>query len=88
MKANSDKCHLITNQQISMNLKIGNINNEKSTCEKPRGIMVDNKLNFDEHLDRIITKANHKVSALFRTFTFMDLPKKTHFNELIFYASI
>ena len=44
MKANSDKCHLIkchlikchliTGEQSYMNLKIVNVNNENSTCEK------------------------------------------------------
>ena len=31
IKANSDKCHLITSKQSCMNLKIGNINIENST---------------------------------------------------------
>ena len=37
-----------------MNLKIENINIENSTCEKLLGVKVDYKLNFNEHLDRII----------------------------------
>ena len=38
MKANNDKCHLITSKQSCMNLKIGNINIENSTCEKLLGV--------------------------------------------------
>ena len=34
MKANSDKCHLITSKQSCINLKIGNINIKNSACEK------------------------------------------------------
>ena len=34
MKVNSDKCHFITSKQSCMNLKIGNINIENSTCQK------------------------------------------------------
>ena len=34
MKANSDKCHLITNKQSCVNLNIGSINIENSTCQK------------------------------------------------------
>ena len=71
----SKQCHLVTNEQISLNLKIENTNSQNGACEKPRGIMVDNKPNFDEHLDRIIKKTNHKVNPFIRTFTFMDLPK-------------
>ena len=59
-----------------MNLKIGNINIENSTCEKLLGVKVDKKLNFNEHLDGIIKKASRKVSTLSRIFPFMDLPKR------------
>ena len=59
-----------------MNLKIGNINTENSACEKLLGVKVDNKLNFNEHLDRIIKKASRKVSTLSRIFPFMDLTKR------------
>ena len=34
VKANSDKCHRIASKQSCMNLKIGNINIENSTCEQ------------------------------------------------------
>ena len=44
IKANSNKCHLITSKQICMKLKIGNINIENSTCEKVLGVKIDNKL--------------------------------------------
>ena len=50
MKANSDKCHLITSKLSCMNLKIRDINIENSTCEKLLDINVGNKLNFNEHL--------------------------------------
>ena len=61
----------------SKNLKIEDIINiENSTCEKLLGIKVDNKLNFNEHLDGIIKKASRKVSALSRIFPFMDLTKR------------
>ena len=55
-----------------MNLKIGNINIENSACEKLLGVKVDNKLNFNKHLDRIIKKASRKVSTLSRIFPLMN----------------
>ena len=76
MKADSDKCHLIASKQSCMNLKIGNINIENSTCAKLLGVKLDNKLNFNEHLGGIIKKASRKVSALSRVFPFMDLTKR------------
>ena len=56
MKANSDKCQLITRKQSCINLKIGNINIKNSTCEKLLGVKIDNKLNVNEHLDGIIKR--------------------------------
>ena len=71
MKANNYKCNLITNKQSCMQLKIGKINIENSTCEKLLKVTVDSKLNFNERLDGIIEKASRKVSALYRIFSFM-----------------
>ena len=84
MKANSNKCHLITSKQSCIILKIGKINIENSTCEKQLGVKVDNKLNFNEHLDGIIKKAGRKVSALSRIFPFMDLTKRRFLMNSIF----
>ena len=76
MKENRDKCRLITSKRSCRNLKIGNINIENSTCKKLLGVKVDNKLNFNEHLDEIIEKTSRKVRALSRIFPFMDLTKR------------
>ena len=84
MKANSDKCHLITSKLSCMNLKIGDINIENSTCQKLLGIKVDNKLNFNEHLDGIIKKASRKVSASSRIFPFVELMKRRFLMNSIF----
>ena len=46
----------LSHQQICVNLKIGNMHIKNSTCEKFLGFKLDNKLNFNEHLDGIIEK--------------------------------
>ena len=61
MKASSYKSGLIISNYFYMNLKLRNINIEKSTCEKLPGVKVDTKL-----LDEIIKKTNPRVSALFK----------------------
>ena len=71
MKANSNKCHLITNKQSCMNLNIRNINTEKLLR-----VQVHNKLNFNEHLDGMIKKASRKVGTFSWIFPFMDLKKE------------
>ena len=61
MKASSYKSHLIISNRFCMNLKLRNINIEKSTCEQLPGVKVDSKL-----LDEIIKKTSPKVSALLK----------------------
>ena len=66
-----------------MNLRIRNKNIENSTCEKvPQRL--DNKLNFNEHLDEIIKKASRKFSALSWNFPFMGLTKRCVLLNLFF----
>ena len=69
MKANSNKCHLNTNKQSCMNLKIGNKNIENSTCEKLLAGKVDNILNFIKNVNGIVKKASCKSSALYLGFS-------------------
>ena len=88
IKANSDKCHLITSKQSCMNLIIGNINIENSACEKLLGVNIDNKLNFIEHLDRIIKKASRKTSPLPKVFSFMDLTKRSFLMNSFFTSQL
>ena len=88
IKANSDKCHLITSKQSCMNLKTGNINIENSACKKLLGVNIDNKLNFIEHLDRIIKKASRKTSPLPKVFSFMDLTKRSFLMNSFFTSQL
>ena len=84
MKANINKCHLITSKQSCMNVKGGNINIGNSTFEKLLGVKVVNKLNFNEHLDGIIKKTSRKVRVLPRIFSFMDLTKRQFLMDSFF----
>ena len=64
MKVNPDKFHLLFSDRYQVD-----ICNEKlsNTCsEKLLGIKIDNKLTFEEHIDRLCKKASQKVSALAR----------------------
>ena len=88
IKANSDKCHLITSKQSCMNLKTGNINIENGACKKLLGVNIDNKLNFIEHLDRIIKKASRKTSPLPKVFSFMDLTKRSFLMNSFFTSQL
>ena len=76
MKANISKCHLLVNikDEVVINLEETEIKN--SEYEKLLGIKVDTKLNLNEHLNDIISKASRKVNALSRVVPYMSLSKK------------
>ena len=40
------------------------------------GVIIDNKLSFDSHIDRICKKVGQKLSALSRISAFTDLNKR------------
>ena len=56
-------------------MHIGHFEIKSTSCEKLLGIMVDSRLNFNQHLDGIIKKASHKINALSRITTFINISK-------------
>ena len=81
MKANINKCHLLVNKKDEVIIKLGKTEIRNSEYEKLLGIKVDTKLNFNEHLNDIISKASHKVNALSRVAPYMNLSKKILMNS-------
>ena len=69
MKANPDKCHLLTSSSDKVNICMNNYNIKSSKYEKRSGIKIDNKLNFNTQVDEICKKAGQNLNALSR-FTF------------------
>ena len=51
MKKSSDKCHLITSSSDEVNTCVKSYNTKSSRFEKSLGIKIDNKLNFNNHID-------------------------------------
>ena len=45
---------------------------EMSKCEKDLGVYIDNKLDFEKHIDEKIKKANKVLAIIRKTFTHMD----------------
>ena len=76
MKANRDKCHLLTSSMTptSINIKGHIINNSK--FEKLLGVTFDCKLNFNVHLDHVLAKAGQKVHVLARIAPYMNISKR------------
>ena len=70
MKSNADKCHLLVSTNNAINIKIGNIDANNSTCEKLLGVK------FDYHISELCKKASRKIHALARVTPYMDISKK------------
>ena len=75
MKANPDKCHSLTTSSDKVSICVDNYNIKSSKCEKPLSIKIDNKLNFNTHVDEIFKKAGQKLNALSKVTPYMDLSK-------------
>ena len=77
MKANPDKCYLLTSITASIAIKIKDNEILNSEGEKLLGVTIDNKLNFNNnHLQKILKKANQKVHVLGRITPNMSIPKR------------
>ena len=64
MKANADKCHLLVNSEEKVCTKIGHYDIESSEQQKLLGVLIDNKLTFDKHIDNLCTRASQKLNTL------------------------
>ena len=76
MKANHDKCHLLLSTQEEANIQIANTTKKCSQSGKTLGIILDNQLKFDKHVENICQKASKKLNALARVTNYMELPKR------------
>ena len=76
MKANHDKCHLLTSMLTPTSIKIKDYIIKNSDNEKLLGVTVDANLNFNYHLENILKKASKKVHVLAIITPYMSIPKR------------
>ena len=76
MKANPDKCRLRMSSTDSIVIKIKDNKILNIESEKLLGVTIDNKLNFNNHLQKILKIANQKVHVLERIKPYMSIPKR------------
>ena len=76
MKANISNCYFLVNKKDKVIIRIGDTEIKNREHEKLLGIKVDTKLNFDENLNNIISKASHIFNALSRVMPYMHLCEK------------
>ena len=69
----TDKCHFMTlgTPNTLPDFKCKNITMKNSASEKLLGVIIDNKLDFTEHLNTVCKEANLKLHALNRISRFL-----------------
>ena len=83
MKANPSKFQLISFGNSTLtDISVGNTVIQTSSCIKYLGVLVDNKLSFNDHVCHIKSKASKQVNALLRLSSNLDKDVK-----LILYRS-
>ena len=60
MKANPDKCHILTSSSDKVSICVNNYNIRSSKCGKRLGIKIDKKLKFNIHVDEICKKVENR----------------------------
>ena len=88
MKANISKYHCLVNKNDKVVINLGEVEIKNNENEKLLRIKCDTKLNFNEHLNDIISKLSHKINALSRVVPLMGLSKKRLLMNPIFQLTI
>ena len=53
MKANQDKCHFLSSLDLSRTFSLPTCILENLSSQKPFGVTIDRKLNFNEHVTKL-----------------------------------
>ena len=76
MKVNAGKCHLVMSTNAPVDFQLGDSLTKRSDCEKMLEVKIDYKLNFDEHVKTLCSKANNKLRSLARATPYMSVENK------------
>ena len=72
LKANQDKCHFLSSLDIGIKFSLPACILENSNYQKLLGVIIDRKLNFNEH----VTNPSKKIQALARIFPYIPQTQK------------
>ena len=86
MKANPDKCQLSTSSNKESGICFDNniINNK---CGKLPGVKIDQKLNFNAHINDICKKSGQKLNAFSKITFYINIPRRRFFAKCLIYVS-
>ena len=86
MKANQDKCHLLSSLNIKTEICL-----DKNTLQNTKyllGITIDNKLTLNEHVSKLCEKASNKINDLARIFPYMPISQQKTIMNTYFYHNL
>jgi len=72
MTANPEKSHLMLSKPDQIKISVCGKEIQNSKCEKLLGILIDNNLNFQDHVSMLCKKASQKLQALSRVSKYMN----------------
>jgi hypothetical protein len=77
-KLNTDKCKLIVGgrKSHSITARVGTSFVKEENFVKLLGVTIDNKLNFDDHISKLVKKANCKLSVIKRGLYMLTFNKR------------
>ena len=75
LKANPGKSHLLLTSRDEASIKIDDTDIKSSSSKKLLGVIIDNKLTFNEHVSKLCKKASNKLHALARISKYMTKDK-------------
>ena len=76
IKANADKCHLLTSSDESYTAKIEDFSIKNSTEEKLLGVKFDSNLSFENYVTSLCKTTSQKLHPLARISHYMDLNRR------------
>ena len=85
-KLNTDKCKVIICGRKShpITLRVGTSLVKEESHVKLLGVLIDNKLNFNDHISKLVKKANSKLSVIRRGLQMLTFNKrKTLLNSFV-----
>ena len=74
--ANAGKCHLLRSSKTSVNIHISSTEILNEERVKLLGVNLENRLNFDFHVNAFLKKASKKYHALVSVCNYMNKKKR------------
>ena len=89
MKANpDDKFHILTSATVSIAVKMKHNEILNSESEKLPCVIIDNIPNLNNHLQKILKKANKKSSCFSKNHNIYEHPQKEATNEFFLHITV